>query len=148
MADLDLSNDFFGTLEIEGTSEFTVTLDPHYVWEVHHTGYDKSGNDDGNSDAVVYLTTATGSITASLKQETGKFPLITNQKVDIGPGITSLYVDSEANADPVLGFSKKGEHLINWDSPPRAPSSSPSSSVSSSPSSSPSSSASSSPSST
>jgi hypothetical protein len=80
---------------------------------VRHTGLDASANADANSQATAYLSYASG-VTADLSEEDDKYPLITAQSVEIGPGISTLYIDSVANADGILVFARKGELTRAW----------------------------------
>jgi hypothetical protein len=99
--------DHFGTVAINAGTEVTVTLDPTYVYQVHHTGVDAALNDDGPSALPAYLSFASG-VTATPAEEDDKYALMDGQSVEIGPGITTLYIDSIATADGILTFARKG----------------------------------------
>jgi len=105
--------DYFGTVALNSTTEVTVTLDPKYTYQVRHTGLDASGTDDANSALTAYLSYATG-VTVSLAEEDDKYPLIDGQSVEIGPGITTLYMDAASGADGIIIFSRKGTSTRAW----------------------------------
>lgn len=104
---------YFGTVALNSTTEVTVTLDPRFAYNVKHTGVDASGTDDANSALTAYLSYASG-VTVSLAEEDDKYPLMDGQSVEIGPGITTLYIDAASGADGILAFSKKGEVTRAW----------------------------------
>jgi len=104
---------FFGTVALNGTTEVTVTLDPKFAYQVRHTGDDAAGNDDAQSELTAYLSYASG-VTVSLAEEDDKYPLISDQSVEIGPGITTLYIDAASGADGILAFSRKGISTRAW----------------------------------
>ena len=99
--------DFFGTVAINATTEVTVTLDPRYAYQVHHTGVDAALVDDAASALPAYLSYASG-VTPTPAEEDDKYALLDGQSVEIGPGITTLYIDSIATADGILTFARKG----------------------------------------
>jgi len=99
--------DFFGTVQLTAATEITVTLDPRYAYQVQHTGKDEANVDDGPSAYPAFLSYATG-VTATGVTEDDKYTLVDGQSVEIGPGITTLYIDSIADADGVLAFSRQG----------------------------------------
>jgi len=103
----------FGTVALNGTTEVTVTLDERFAYEVRHTGVDASGNDDANSALTAYLSYASG-VTVSMAEEDDKYPLRDGQSVEIGPGISTLYIDAAASSDGILAFSKKGTLTRAW----------------------------------
>lgn len=103
----------FGTVAIVGASEVTVTLDPKFAYQVRHTGVDASGNNDDEAALAAYLSCASG-VTADMSEEDDKYPLMDGQSVEIGPGITTLYVGAAANADGILVFSRKGTSTRAW----------------------------------
>jgi len=105
--------DFFGTVALNSTTEVTVTLDPKFAYQVRHTGVDAGGTDDANSALTAYLSYASG-VTVSLAEEDDKYPLIDGQSVEIGPGITTLYIDAATGADGILVFSRKGTSTRAW----------------------------------
>ena len=103
----------FGTVAIVGASEVTVELDEKFAYEVRHTGVDAAGNDDANSALTAFLSVATG-VTADMAEEDDKYPLMDQQSVEIGPGISRLYIDSAADSDGILIFSRKGISTRSW----------------------------------
>ncbi len=103
----------FGTVAIVGASEVTVTLDPKFAYQVRHTGVDASGNDDDNSALTAYLSYESG-VVASMAEEDDKYPLMGDQSVEIGPGITTLFIDAAVNSDGILAFSRKGTATRAW----------------------------------
>lgn len=104
---------YFGTVALNGTTEVTVTLDPEFAYVVRHTGVDAGGTDDASSALTAYLSYASG-VTVSMAEEDDKYPLMDGQSVEIGPGISTLYIDAAANADGILAFSRKGELTRAW----------------------------------
>jgi len=98
---------FFGTVQLTGATEIVVTLDPTYAYTVQHTGKDEASVDDGPSLLPAFLSFASG-VTATGVTEDDKYALTDNNIVTIGPGITTLYIDSVATADAVLSFSRQG----------------------------------------
>ncbi len=104
---------FFGTVAINNTTEVTVTLDPRYAYQVRHTGVDAALVDDANSALPAYLSYASG-VTVTPAEEDDKYALLDGQSVEIGPGITTLYIDSISNADGILAFSRKGLPSRAW----------------------------------
>ena len=104
---------YFGTVALNGATEVTVTLDEKYSYHVRHTGDDAGGTDDADSAKTAYLSYESG-VTASLAEEDDKYPLLTDQEVIIGPGISTLYIDSTAGADGILIFSRQGEMTRIW----------------------------------
>ena len=105
--------DHFGTVALNGTTEVTVTLDPKFTYQVRHTGVDASGTDDASSALTAYLSYASG-VTVSMAEEDDKYPLMDGQSVEIGPGITTLYIDAASNSDGILAFSRKGTSTRAW----------------------------------
>ncbi len=103
----------FGTVAIVGASEVVVTLDEKFAYEVRHTGVDAAGNDDANSALTAYLSCATG-VVVGMSEEDDKYPLMDQQTVEIGPGIATLYIDSAADSDGILVFSRKGTSTRAW----------------------------------
>lgn len=104
---------YFGCVALNGVTEVTVTLDEKYAYVVRHTGVDASGTDDANSALTAYLSWASG-VTVSMAEEDDKYPLMDGQSVEIGPGISTLYIDAAANSDGILAFSRKGELTRQW----------------------------------
>lgn len=105
--------DHFGTVALNGATEVTVTLDEQFAYQVRHTGVDASANDDANSALTAYLSYASG-VTVDLSEEDDKYPLMDGQSVEIGPGISTLYIDAAANSDAILVFARKGELTRRW----------------------------------
>lgn len=104
---------YFGTVALNGATEVTVTLDERFAYEVRHTGVDASGTEDANSGLTAYMSYASG-VTVSMAEEDDKYPLMSGQAVEIGPGIATLYIDAAANSDGILAFSRKGGETRNW----------------------------------
>jgi hypothetical protein len=105
--------DHFGTVALNGATEVTVTLNPEFAYQVRHTGLDAGGTDDANSALTAYLSYASG-VTVSMAEEDDKYPLMDGQSVEIGPGITTLYIDAAAGSDGILIFARKGELTRAW----------------------------------
>ena len=103
----------FGTVALVGASEVTVALDEKFAYEVRHTGVDAAGNDDANSALTAYLSYATG-VVVGMSEEDDKYPLMDQQSVEIGPGISELFIDSAADSDGILIFSRKGISTRAW----------------------------------
>lgn len=99
--------DFFGTVAINATTEVTVTLDPRYAYQVRHTGVDATLTDSDASALPAYLSYASG-VTATPVEEDDKYALLDGQSVEIGPGITTLYIVSVDTAVGILTFARKG----------------------------------------
>ena len=104
---------YFGTVALNSTTEVTVTLDERFSYQVRHTGIDASGTDDANSALTAYLSFASG-VTVSMAEEDDKYPLMNEQSVVIGPGISTLYIDAATGADGILAFSREGEMTRQW----------------------------------
>lgn len=104
---------YFGTVALNGATEVTVTLDERFSYQVRHTGVDAAGVDDANSALTAYLSWATG-VTVSMAEEDDKYPLMDGQSVEIGPGISTLYIDAAAGSDGILAFARKGETTRAW----------------------------------
>ena len=104
---------YFGTVALNATTEVTVTLNPEYSYQVRHTGVDATGTADAASQIWAFLSYASG-VTATPAEEDDKYVLMTAQSVEIGPGITTLYIDSIATADGILTFARKGEPTRAW----------------------------------
>ena len=107
------ATDHFGTVALNGSTEVTVTLDSKFAYQVRHTGVDASGSDNANSALTAYLSYASG-VTVSMAEEDDKYPLMNEQSVEIGPGITTLYIDAAADSDGILVFSRKGTSTRAW----------------------------------
>ena len=105
--------DHFGTVALNATTEVTVTLDPTYAYQVRHTGIDAAGVDDAASAIWAFLSFASG-VTATQAEEDDKYVLMNEQSVEIGPGITTLYIDSIATADGILTFARMGGTRRDW----------------------------------
>jgi len=105
---------YFGTVALNGTNEVTVTLDEQYSYEVYHTGTDAAGNGDASSQITAYMSYASGLAAVSMAEEDDKYPLLYGKYVTIGPGISTLYIDSTTGADGILAFSRIGELTRNW----------------------------------
>lgn len=103
----------FGTVALNGATEVTVTLDERYAYQVRHTGMDATATVDANSILVAYLSYASG-VTVSMAEEDDKYPLLTSQSVEIGPGIKTLYIDAAAGSDAILAFARKGTPTRAW----------------------------------
>jgi hypothetical protein len=103
----------FGTVALNSTTEVTVTLDERFAYQVKHTGVDAAGTDDANSALVAYLSYASG-VTVSMAEEDDKYPLMDGQSVEIGPGISTLYIDAASGADAILAFARKGTLTRAW----------------------------------
>ena len=103
----------FATVELNGSTEVTVTLDERFAYQVRHTGVDPAGHDDPNSALAAYLSYESG-VTANMSEEDDKYALRDGQSVEIGPGISTLYIDAAATADGVLVFARKGELTRRW----------------------------------
>ena len=104
----------FGTAALNGTTIVEVTLDERYSYYVYHTGDGADGTDDANSALSAFLASTSGEATPDLSVEDGKYVLFNEFSVDIGPGISTLYLDSTAGADAVLLFTRKGESTRQW----------------------------------
>jgi len=105
--------DYFGTVAINGVTEVTVTLNPKFAYQVRHTGIDAASVDDANSALPAFLSYASG-VTVTPAEEDDKYVLMDAQSVEIGPGITTLYIDAVAGADGILTFSRKGTSTRAW----------------------------------
>ena len=105
---------YFGTVALNGATEVTVTLDEKYAYMVRHTGLDASGNNDANSAITAYLSYESGLAGVNLSEEDDKYPLLDGDLVAIGPGISTLYIDSTAGADGILAFSRINEMTRCW----------------------------------
>ena len=105
--------DYFGMVAINATTEVTVTLNPEYSYHVRHTGVDAAGVDDAQSAITAFLSYASG-VTATPAEEDDKYALLDGQEVIIGPGITTLYIDSTTGADGMLAFSRQGSPTRAW----------------------------------
>ena len=95
----------FETVALVGASEVKVTLDEKFAYQVRHTGVDAGGTDDANSALTAFLSVATG-VAADMSEEDDKYPLMDGQSVEIGPGIGTLFIDSAADSDGILIFSR------------------------------------------
>ena len=104
---------YFGTVALNGSTEVTVTLDERFSYQVRHTGIDAGSVDDANSALTAYLSWASG-VTVSMAEEDDKYPLMNETSVEIGPGISTLYIDAAANSDAILAFARKGETTRKW----------------------------------
>lgn len=103
----------FGTVALNGASEVTVSLDEKFAYQVRHTGVDAALNDDDASALSAFLSSASG-VVATPAEEDDKYILMNEQSVEIGPGISKLYIDSVATADGILTFSRKGTSTRTW----------------------------------
>lgn len=103
----------FGTVALDGSTEVTVTLDEQFAYQVRHTGVDAAGVDDAESALSAFLSYATG-VTATPAEEDDKYVLMNEQSVEIGPGISTLYIDAVATSDAILTFARKGELTRRW----------------------------------
>jgi len=103
----------FGTVALTGITEVTVTLDERFAYQVRHTGVDEDGTDDAPAALTAYLSYASG-VTVGMSEEDDKYPLMDGQSVEIGPGISTLYIDAAATSDGVLAFSRKGTPTRAW----------------------------------
>jgi hypothetical protein len=103
----------FGTVALNGASEVTVTLDEKFAYQVRHTGVDAGGTDDANSALTAYLSYTSG-VVATMAEADDKYPLMDGQSVEIGPGISTLYIDSVADSDGILIFARKGTSTRAW----------------------------------
>ena len=104
----------FGTVALNATTEVTVTLDPTYAYQVRHTGIDATGTADAASQIWAFLSYASGLAAVTPAEEDDKYVLMTSQSVEIGPGISTLYIDSIATADGILTFARKGGSRRDW----------------------------------
>lgn len=105
---------YFGTVALNGTSEVTVTLNPEYAYHIKHTGVDATGTDDAQSAISAFLSYASGLASVTPAEEDDKYALLDGQEVIIGPGISTLYIDSTTGADGILTFSRQGEATRIW----------------------------------
>ncbi len=108
------ATDKFGMFALAGTSEITLALDVRYQYTINHTGDDVGGNDDANSALSAWLSTLSGTITADLSIEDEKYVLVTDTSITIGPGISTLYVVSTANADAVIQLFRIGTPVTSY----------------------------------
>ena len=104
----------FGTVALNSTTEVKVTLDERFAYQVRHTGLDASSTDDANSALTAFLSYTTGITSLTLAEEDDKYPLMDEQSVEIGPGISTLYIDAASGADGILLFVRKGETTRRW----------------------------------
>ena len=98
---------FFGHVALNSTTEVEVTLDSRFAYVVRHSGVDAAGTDDAQSALTGYLSYASG-VTVSMAEEDDKYGLMDGQSVEIGPGISTLYIDAASGADGILLFARKG----------------------------------------
>uniref|UniRef100_A0A6M3JVK0 Uncharacterized protein n=1 Tax=viral metagenome TaxID=1070528 RepID=A0A6M3JVK0_9ZZZZ len=103
----------FALVQMQSNVEFEVALDEQFAYVVQHTGVDTSNNDDAQSALPAILSTATGAV-GNLAEKDAKFALMDGKSVEIGPGISMLYIDGDSGADAMLAFSRKGELTRAW----------------------------------
>lgn len=108
------SDDKFGMVALASTTEVTLNLDPRYQYKLIHTGADGAGNDDTNSAKSAWLSTASATITADKTVEDEKFELTDGASETFGPGISTLYLVSTANADAVLKIVRIGKPTSSY----------------------------------
>ena len=100
-------------LALTAATEIELTLDVRYSYRVTHLGTDVSGNDDANSAKSAWLSTVTGR-TGDRSAEDEKYEIVDGTSENIGPGISTLYVVSSANADGVIQFARLGTPTISY----------------------------------
>lgn len=103
----------FGTVALNGATEVTVTLDEKFAYQVRHTGVDAALNDDAASALSAFLSYASG-VTPTPAEEDDKYALMDGQSVEIGPGISTLFIDAVATADGILTIARKGTSTRAW----------------------------------
>ena len=101
-------SDKFGMVALTAATEVTLSLDVRYQYKLSHTGADASGNDDANSALSAWLSTLSATITCDKTVEDEKFELTDGGNETVGPGISTLYLKSTANADAVLKIVRIG----------------------------------------
>lgn len=103
----------FGMVALNSTTEVEVTLNEQFAYQLRHTGMDVGSVDDAQSALTAYLSTTSG-ITVSMAAADDKYALWDGESVEIGPGISTLYMDAASGADAVLTFCRKGEATRAW----------------------------------
>jgi hypothetical protein len=106
--------DTFGMVALNAVTQVTVNLDPRYQYKLIHTGADASGNDDASSALSAWLSTRSAVITANKATEDEKFELLDGTSETFGPGISTLYLVSTANADAVLKIVRVGTSVNSY----------------------------------
>lgn len=102
--------DAFGLFSLTGATEITLELNPRYAYKFTHTGKDSAGNDDANSAKSAWLSTSSATITADNTVEDEKLWVADGGNETIGPGISTLYVVSTADADAAIQIVRKESH--------------------------------------
>ena len=102
--------DAFGLVSLTGATEIVLELLPKYSYKLTHTGKDSAGNDDANSAKSVWLSTTSATITADNTVEDEKLWIADGGNDTIGPGISTLYVVSTADADAAIQIVRQGSH--------------------------------------
>ena len=105
---------YFGTVALNSTTEVTVTLDERFAYQVRHTGVDATLTDDAQSALTAFLSWESGLTAVTFAEEDDKYPLMNEQSVEIGPGISTLYIDAATGADGILAFSRTGKMTRQW----------------------------------
>ena len=100
--------DAFGMVALTAASEVTLNLDPRYQFKLTHTGAGADGTDDANSALSAWLSTKSATITCDRTVENCKLELTDGASETVGPGISTLYLKSAANADAVLKIVRIG----------------------------------------
>ena len=102
------SDDKFGMVALNSTTQVTLNLDPRYQYKLIHTGAGGDGTDDANSALSAWLSTKSATITCDKTVEDEKFELTDGASETIGPGIKTLYLKSTATADAVIKIVRIG----------------------------------------
>jgi hypothetical protein len=108
------SDDKFGMVALNATTEVELALDVRYQYKLIHTGDDVSGNDDAASALSAWISTLSGTITADGSVEDEKYELLTDTSETFGPGISILYIVSTATADAVLKVVRIGSPTTSY----------------------------------
>ena len=101
-------NHLFGMVALNGASEVTLALDVRYQYKLIHTGVDAGGNNDSNSAQSAWVSTVSGTIACDESVQDLKYELLDGTSEIVGPGISTLYLKSGANADAVLKIVRSG----------------------------------------
>lgn len=102
--------DIFGMFALTGVTQITLELNSRFSYKFIHTGVDTGGTDDANSALSAWLSTLSGTITADKSVEDEKLEILDAGTETIGPGISTLYVVSTANADAAIKIVRQSAH--------------------------------------
>ena len=105
-----VDDNYPAVLEVVNTATRSVTLNSQRSYFLRHLSVDTGGN--ATTDTI-YLAFAAADVDADKSEGADKFALVSGGEVVIGPGVSSLKFETEAN-DPTMTIMPNRKTFGNW----------------------------------